>query len=450
MSYTQQLSSRKYLWRLTWPLFIELFLYVLVGNVDQLMMSHYDENGVAAVGNGNQVINLLMLTLNVLCTASVIMISQYRGAGQEEKARKIYSLALTTNFILSMALSLFFLFGWEIVVTAMQVPEEIIPETKAYLQICGGSLWIIGLQVTFGAFLRAGQHMKESMVGAVAMNLINVLGNWLLIYGIGPFPSLGVSGAALSSVLSRVAALVIFLCFFRKHVGLSALSLKNLKPFPFGELKKLLGVGLPSAGENFVYSLSQAVILGFINTMGTYVITTRMYVSLFAQISFVFGSAVSQAMQVIAGRQFGARDQEGAQKTINTGLTLALIAGIGVSTLLCIFGKPLVDIFTDDPRVIELGAAVLFVEIFLETGRAINMTFVRGLQAAGDVTYPMVQGMVTCWAIATLFSWIFGIKLGWGLVGVWIAMAMDELTRGVLFIHRWKTGRWKGIDLVNK
>ena len=450
MSYIENLSSRKYLWRLTWPLFIELFLYVLVGNVDQLMMSHYNENGVAAVGNGNQVINLLMLTLNVLCTASVIMISQYRGAGQEEKARKIYSLAVTTNLLLSAALSLFFFFGWEIVVTAMQVPAEIIPETKEYLQICGGSLWVIGLQVTFGAFLRAGQHMKESMMGAVAMNLINVLGNWLLIYGVGPFPSLGVSGAAVSSVLSRLAALAIFLYFFRKHVGFEALSLKHLKPFPWKELKKLLGVGLPSAGENFVYSLSQAVILGFINTMGTYVITTRMYISLFAQISFVFGSAVSQAMQVIAGRQFGARDLEGAQKTINTGLTMAVIAGVSVSAVLFLCGKPLMDIFTDDPRVIELGKQILLVEIFLELGRGINMTFVRGLQAAGDVTYPMVQGMITCWAIATLFSYIFGIRLGWGLVGVWIAMATDELTRGVLFIERWKAGRWKGIDLVNK
>ncbi|MGL6175174.1 MAG: MATE family efflux transporter, partial [Cellulosilyticaceae bacterium] len=109
---------------------------------------------------------------------------------------------------------------------------------------------------------------------------------------------------------------------------------------------------------------------------------------------------------------------------------------------------PIFGIFTDNPEIIALGKQIMLIDIALEFGRSVNLVVIRGLQAAGDIKFPVVLGIGSMWGVAALLSYVLGISLGWGLIGVWIAMALDECLRAIVVYTRWKKGSWRGKALV--
>lgn len=303
------------------------------------------------------------------------------------------------------------------------------------------------MSLTYAAFLRSNAFMVQSMVASLAMNLINIAGNALLISGIGPIPALGVAGVAISTTLSRLIGVLILARMFRRFIG-ARISLRLLRPFPWDLLKKLLGIGLPSAGESFAYNLSQITILSFINLFGTAVITTKVYASMLAMLSYIFASAITQATQVIIGHLLGARKVEETHRQVMSTLRASMLISFMASLLLFLLARPLFSLFTDSAEVVELGRKIMLVEILLEQGRAVNICFVRCLQTAGDIRFPVTIGILSTWIVAVGLSWVFGIRLGWGIVGIWCAMAIDECLRAVLFILRWRAGGWREKNLV--
>lgn len=191
--------------------------------------------------------------------------------------------------------------------------------------------------------------------------------------------------------MSRLIGLGLLIVLFNLRTTIEV-HLRSLSPFPWGQLKKLLAIGIPSGGESVSYNLSQMVITKIVNGFGTAVINTRVYANMFAMVSYMYGSAVSQAAQILVGVLIGGRKLEDAHKQVMRTIIYSLIIGVGVSTLLYIFSDSLFGLFTDDPAVLRLGKQVMLIEIFLEAGRAVNMTQVRALQAAGDIQFPILLG----------------------------------------------------------
>ena len=137
--------------KMTWPVFIELLLQMLVGNIDQIMLSHYNETAVAAVGNANQIMNTLILTFTVISLAATILLSQYLGARQLGKVRQIYTLAAGLNLVLSLVITVGLLLGADGLFAIMQVPPEAVPEARSYLLVAALSLPCQALMLTFSA-----------------------------------------------------------------------------------------------------------------------------------------------------------------------------------------------------------------------------------------------------------------------------------------------------------
>lgn len=444
---SETLGKKNLLFHLTWPIFVELILQMLLGNIDQMMISRYSSTAVAAVGNANQILNFLVLTFNVLCTASIILITQYKGAGDEEHTRQVYSLSLMTNLAVSVGISLIIFLFHKNFFAMMSVPAEVIGDASVYILLTGSFIFLQALTMTYAAFLRSNRFMLQSMTAAVVMNVLNIIGNAILINGLGPIPALGVAGVAISTTVSRIVGVAIMAYLFKKHVGVS-LSFKKLGADSKKLLKKLLSIGLPSAGENFAYSLSQLTIMSFINLFGTVVINTKVYSSMLAMVAYIFTSAIVQATQVIIGNLLGARKVEETDKqvmrTLKTSMFITLCA-----SLVLYFGSDLFfGLFTDNPEILKLGKTIMLIDLFLEQGRAINICFVRCLQTTGDIKFPVTLGIFSTWLIAVGLAYLFGVVMGMGLVGVWLAMAIDELFRGVVFIFRWRSGGWKQRNLI--
>ena len=427
--------------KLTWPIFVELLLQMLVGNADQIMVGWRDPNGVGAIGNANQITNLILIVFSVICTAAMILIAQYFGARDTKKVEQTYTVALLVNFLFGLAVSLLLIFACGPIFTLMGVKEEIFAQTCLYTRIVGGGMCLQAVYLTYTAFFRSNQMMKETMLISVGVNLLNIAGNAILINGIFG-PPLGVSGAAISSDVSRVVGVVVIALVFRKKLGKGAVSLAHLRPFPGMQLKKLLGIGLPTGGEAMSYSLSQIGIQTICNGLTLVAVNTRVYANMFATMSYMFTSAISQATQVVVARLMGALEIEATDRRVKATLWVSVVISGAVSVLLYLLCEPIYGLFTRDPAVLALAKVIMLIEIPLELGRAVNIVMCRCLQACGDIRFPIVICVIFAWLAAVLGGWVLAVPMGWGLAGLWAAMAADECARAVLFLLRWRSGDW--------
>ena len=430
------------------PIFLELLLQILAGNVDKIMVSN--DNLANSINQANSILDLLVVSMSVLASASLILINQYKGAGDTEKENKIYNLAFYFNLFIGIILSIILLTCAKPFLTLMQTKGEVLDNATLYLMINGGAIFLQAMMLSLQCFLRSNEYMKTSLSVSVIFNLINIGLNALFLFAIKLNPILAV---ALGSVISRTIGVILLLIFFKIRLHKS-LSLKLLFPINFKELKKIISIGLPSAGESISYSLSQIVILAFINIIGSkfesVAPAAKTYSSMIANVTYLFVNAASQGMQILLGRYLGENDKELANKLVWKTTLISIIVSEVFALIIMLSSNLIFGLLTSDSEVIKLCSKIMKIEIALELGRAVNMVMVRGLQTSGDVMFPTLLAIICCWTIATLGSYLLGISLKWGLVGVWVSMSLDELTRAVIFIFRWKSGKWKRKDLVHE
>jgi Na+-driven multidrug efflux pump len=227
-------------------------------------------------------------------------------------------------------------------------------------------------------------------------------------------------------------------------------SLRNLRPFPKETFKQMLKYGAPSAGEPISYQFSQMVIFTFINSLGTAVITTRMYAQMITYFTYLSSLAMAQAAQIIVGHLVGAEKYDEAYHLIMKSLKKAWVITLGVALLFAFLRVPIFSLFTKNQEIIALGGFILLIDIVLEMGRVVNLIVIGGLKASGDVNFPMITGILSMWGISTAGAYFFGLHLGWGLVGIWLAMLLDEVIRGILMIFRWQSGKWRDRLVIGK
>lgn len=435
-------QSRWTVFSMSLPIFIETALQMMVPNVDQFMLSHYSRESVAAVGNDNVIFNLVILSLAVLSQAATILIAHHRGAGDMKKVSEVCTVALFTNLVLGLIISFALFIFDDFFLDILGIPPEIRPDASLYIRWIGLFVFIQALYMAFISFLRGFARLKLTMLCSMVMNIMNISGNMVLIHGLGPIPSLGVTGVCISTNISKFAGFFLILYLFHRYTP-ARLSLSYLKPFPKDTLHKLLYLGIPSGGETFSYQLSQTVIMKFVNIFGVAVITTKVYCYIIAMMSYVYSQSLAMATQILVGYFKGAGNNEEVDRRVKFTISVAMVLSGSIATLLYLNSDAVLSIFTSDPEVLTLGKTILFIEIFLEIGRAVNMCMVMALNASGDVKAPVTVGIIFMWSVATFGAWLLGVHLYWGLAGIWIAMAADECTRGLVFFWRWHKGVWR-------
>lgn len=435
---------------LSLPIFAELLLQLLVGNIDQLMISNLGSSAVASVGNGNQVMNVVIIVLETMSTASTILLTQHIGAGsQDDSCNEVASVGFSVIALASFLMGLMLLFMPHVLFDLLRTPAEAFEGACLYLRIVGGTVLIQGLYIQLCAILRSYTLLKEAVVLSVVMNLLNVVGNALLINGWLGFPQLGVTGAALATVISKAIGLLLAIRVLCRKCPVR-FSFRYLTPFPVETVRHLLGIALPSGAESLSYNVSQIFILRFINLMGTAVIATKVYASMLANVAYIYTIAIAQATQIIIGYLMGARKSDEVTHRVWSTTRIAILVSELLTLLILLFCDPIYSLFTDDPVIHTLGRQIILVEFVLEIGRSINIVMVRTLTTAGDVWFPVAIGIFSMWTISVFGGWLLGHGMAWGLVGIWVAMACDECLRGFLFTVRFRRGKWREKRLVSE
>lgn len=430
------------------PIFIELFLQLSLGNIDQFMMSQYSQESVAAVANANQIINVVIMLITVMSTATTILVAQYLGAKDTSKIAEVCTVSIFFNAVFSIIAGLGIIFFHEKLFLWLEVPPELMEDTSLYAMIVAAGIPLQAIYLAMAATFRGHSWPKITMYIALVMNIIHIGSNFIFIFGVGPIPPLGVLGVSISTNLSKAVGLLIITYIFRNYLKVPT-SWKYLRPFPWSTLKQILHISVPSGGETLSYQLSQTTIMKMVNIFGLAVITTKVYVYIIAMCCYVYTIAMANASQIIVGFLIGADKEEDVSGRVWHTVKMAILINVSLCILFYLGSDYVFGLFTDNPEVLALGKAVLFVEIFLEIGRAVNIVMVNCLQAAGDIRTPMLVGIFGMWVFAVNLSYLFGIRWGWGLVGIWIAMAIDECIRAAIFVYRWKSGKWKNHKLIN-
>lgn len=437
------IDAKTPLWKITYPIFIEILLHMLVGNIDQLMLSRYSDNAVAALGNVNQLIGIVFILFSVLATAMTIVVSQVLGAKDYDKVSEIYSVAVFVNLAFGVVMSVVMTLCAGPILRLIRTPDELMGDAMTYLLLVGGGLFGQAVISAMSAIFRANGHALYGTVVSFGVNLINIAGNALLLFGLFGLPRMGVAGVAISTLVSRGIGMVALLVLFHHKVA-GKISLKYLRPFPKATLVKLLKVGVPSAGEELMYNSAETVLLGFANTMGAVVLAGRAYGYIISWFSVLYTVAVAEGTQIIVGHLIGAGDENAADKRVMRTLWPAVLVSLCITSTIYLNADFLLSLFTNNPEIIRVGKQLLMMEIIREFGSTFNVVIIRSLQAAGDVRFPVAIGIASMWGIMVPVSYLFGVHFGMGLVGLWIGVALDECVRAVIVFIRWKKGRWRG------
>jgi len=435
-------SLKRQLKVLTVPVFIEMALVMLLGAVDTVMLSRYSDNSVAAVGLDNQLMSLVFLVYQFFSMGAAILCAQYIGAGLRKRLVQVVGMALVVNLMLSLAVSAYLFLYAEQLLQLMGLRQELMADGLVYLRITGALSFFQALSLTFSASLRSADKVVYPMVVTAVVNVLNIFGNYALIFGHWGCPQLGVEGAAIATAASRaIAMLLLGAIHFKKHIP--SFPLRYFRPIPWHELRNLLYIGIPAMSENISYCLSQVVITYFINQISNEALAARTYCHNMIMFVYLFCLSITQGGDILVGHLVGQRRHQAAYILGNYFFRWSMIITLTGSALLALCGRSVLSILTDNQDIIAMSVWVLVVDWFLEIGRTSNIFAGSTLRATGDVIYPFVVGVIFQWTIAVGLSYVIGIPLGYGLVGMWVGFALDENIRGVILLRRWRSGKWR-------
>ncbi|MCQ2976115.1 MAG: MATE family efflux transporter [Bacteroidales bacterium] len=451
---TKALGLKDELKSLVRPIFVEIALVMLLGAVDTVMLSKMDspieggsDNAVAAVGLDNQLINLVILIFQFVSMGTAIVCAQYIGAGLRKKLVQVVGIAIMMNTIVGITMSSILFFYAENILNIMGLRPELMGDGLIYLKITGSMTFFQAISLAFSASLRSAGMAKYPMRVTVIVNILNILGNYSLIFGHFGLPALGVKGAAISTVICRGFSMIsLAIIHTKKHIH--KYPFEWFKPFPWQELKNILKIGVPAAGEQLSYCLSQVAITYFINKLGNTALSTRTYCANCIMFVNLFCISIVQGGGIVVGHLIGKKHSNAAYLMGNFVHRYALIVTLIVSTCLALAGNSILKFFTNNQEIIHLGTIIFFIDIILGIGRVGNIFATGTLRSTGDAVYPVLIGIIFQWSIAVGVSYLLGITFGFGLIGMWIGFTLDENVRGIILRRRWHSKKWEGKGFV--
>ncbi|SFI79611.1 putative efflux protein, MATE family [Paenibacillus sp. UNC496MF] len=429
------------LFGLAWPILVDSVLRMMLGTADVFMLSRISDGVAGAVGLANEIIVFCILMFGFVGIGTSVAITQYLGAGRKKTASRISAHAISLNVLFGLLVGLV-LFGFsEQWMRMLNLDPGQIAIANTYLKAIGGFIWLEAISYAVSSIIRANGRTRDVMFVTLGVNVLHVTGNYLLIFGHFGFPEWGVTGAAVSTIVSRAVGVAVLLILLYRRVP-SPIRLKDYVRFDKAHVKRILGVGLPAAGEQIAWQSQYMTVMSFVNLIGAQALSAHIYVFNVSTYFMASSTAIGIATEIIVGHMVGAGEKKAAYFRLMRSLRLSIAVTAVVVAVTALFRYPIMGLFTDDPKIAAMGAGIFLISIILEPGRVFNIVVINSLRAAGDAKFPVLMGVFSMWGVCVPLSYYLGVHLHWGLPGVWIAFTVDEWLRGLIMLARWKSGVW--------
>ena len=433
--------------KLTVPIFIDLFLHFITLIMNTYMVAKVSIHLVGAMGAGNEVMDLFITIFNFLSVGCSVVVAQALGARNNNLAKCVIHASLTFNTIIGIiSASVIYFFGYEIL-ELLQVPQQLRGDSFSYLHILGIALAFDGIGMILAAVLRVYNLATAVMLVSLLMNVITLFGNAVALFGWFGLANYGLYGVGLSTLIGRLIGVFVLL-WILVSVAKVRIYIKMLFSLPFNILKKILSVGLPSAGENLLWTTQYLVAFSFIASMGEASLNVQTIYFQITLLILLCGASISVANEVIVGHLVGAMKFDEAYTRTFHALRLGLIATL-VVVLVAYFAKfEIMQRLNLTPELQKVMLPLFTLSIVLETGRTFNVVIVNALRASGDAKFPLMTGFIFMWGLSLPLGYFLGIHLGYGIVGVWVGFVADEWVRGLVNTWRWRSRKWQSKRLV--
>ena len=452
MNSKKPLFSNKELFHLIMPLILQQVLAVTIGMVDTLMVASAGEAAVSGVSLVNSLDTLLVIAFGALVSGGSVVVAQFLGQKNRDSAlsaakQLVYSsaavaIAITLIGILLRDLLLGLLFG--------EVEPDVMQNAQDYFLWVALSFVFLAINNAGGAIYRVMGNSMMSMLISVMMNLLNVGGNAILIYGFG----MGASGAALSTLFARIVGTVVTLALLRDRKNTVYVD-KYLDYKPdFRIIKEILRIGVPNGIENSMFHFGKLLTQSLISSMSTAAIAANAVAAALANYQYMPGTAMANTMVTVVGRCIGAEEKEQAKRYSRI-LIGATYACLWVVVLVTFFiAKPVIGMYELSSEGAEIAyGLIIYHAICAALIWPAAFTLPSALRAASDVKFPLVISMFSMWTFRVALSYVFALDtvtilgfsfagFGLGPLGVWVAMTVDWVFRTIFFVIRYLSGKW--------
>lgn len=431
------------LFSLALPLFFGSISNNLIALVQTVMCTRYAGGYFVLPTSLSSMPVVLMQNLIMLVTTGTsILLSVLIGRKEEENCRKLIGTAIFSIIGLSIIVcSLCFIFAEPIMnIIALQNPEYAIYADEAILYFRYRTIasMVVMVRELYTAVLRCYGKTKIGLYSALTANLTNAGFTALCMFAL-PIPStyaihfLGIIG-----IIAPTAGFLVVGIAYKKY------KIKADLHFSFKTLGTIVKIGMPASVSSVSYALSSTITTMICLTLPTASYLAKTYISQVVIFSNMFGYAIGQASSIMIGRCCGMKDYDRADKIHNQNAKIILLSNGALSLMFALLSNFIATIFFNaSPEVNSIMVVVMWIDIIVELGRGLNHIGQFGLNATGDVLFTTVVSMAGCWAVSVGLAFVFVSVFGWGIYGIWIAFALDELVRGTAYLIRWKTGRWR-------
>ena len=443
----QDMFSNKDLRNLIIPLFIEQFLLMFVGIADTFAVSFSGDADVSGVSLVTSFNTVLIFLFTALSSGGAVIISQYIGGKNKKAASRSAGQLLMISTVISMIMEAL------ILVFRTQLLRLLFGKIEAdVMAACESYLWITTLSLPFLAIYDAGAALCRSigktnvtMNVSVIANVINVIGNCIGVFVL----KTGAAGVAWPSLISRVfsAAVITFFCFRKKNSV--RYQMRDVFAWDGSLLRKVMGIVLPNGVENGVHQLVKVALSSMVALFGTYQIAANGLAQSIWSLASVMGLAMAPVYTTVIGQCMGAADIDAANFYFKKLNKITLLLSVLWNALVFVVTPLIVRCSAISPEAKELVIwLVLINNIFNGLAYPFAGSLGNGLRAAGDVKFTMIVSITLTIAARLFFSTLFGLWLGWGVIGVAVGMSLDLVLRGAIFIRRLKSQKWTRFRLI--
>lgn len=430
--------------RIAWPSFLELTLTQLTSMVDMMMVGKLGTWAITAIGLTNQPKFLMMTMFMAMNVGATALVARYKGAGEYEKANSILRQALLLTFVLSAISSIIgFIFSEPMIKFMGAADAETLAGGTIYLKIQMAGFVTMALTSTITATLRGVGNSRIAMMYNLTANLVNVIFNYLLIYGHLCFPRMEIAGASLATVIGQSVAFILALfAVLRGNQYLHLCIRDGFKPH-WESMKSIFSIGIPALIEQLVMRAGMIIYNITVASLGTVAFAIHQICMNIQAMSFMTGQAFAVSATSLTGQSLGKKRPDMAQAYSSRTRRMGMAVSIMLALIFFFFGKHIVALYNDDPAVIIQGAEILKLVALIQPFQSSQFILAGALRGAGDTRATAIISFITVLLVRPGLA-IFTINvLGFGLEGAWYALVADQLIRSLLVLIRYNSGKWK-------
>lgn len=434
---------------MAWPAIVESFFTAFAGLVDSLMVSSLGAYAVAAVGLTTQpkFIGLsLFFALNVSISA---LVARRRGENKKEDANRILHTALIFLLIAAVALSILFVALAGPIISLCGSTPQTHESAVAYFRIIMGGMIFNCIQMGVNSAQRGAGNTRITMRTNMTSSIINIIANYFLINGHFGFPALGIHGAALATVLGTVVACVMSILSIMKADGFISIPymVKNKVKPAWKAFVNLIRVGYSIFFEQILMRIGFMLTAVMAAHQGTDAMAAHQVGMNIMGLSFSFGDGLQAAAVALIGRSLGAGDKELAREYGRICRMMGGTIAVCLAVIYFLGARPLFGLFFTEEHIVDIGVNIMWVIILVVVFQISQVIYMGCLRGAGDTLYTAAASTISVTIIRTAVSYLGGYVLGWGIVGIWLGVLGDQVSRFLFASVRFKAGKWTEIKI---